>query len=62
MYSSSEGESDHSGSSDPGVTSVAIVAGVLGAIVLLVVTIMTVKKYRSQKKCGRELEHLVALT
>lgn len=62
MYSSSEDESDHSGRPGPGVTSVAILAGVLGAIVLLVVTIMIVKKYRNQKKCGRELEHLVALT
>ena len=60
MYSSSEDESNNSGSSDPGVTSVVIVAGVLGAIILSIVAIMIVKKYRNQKKCGRELQPLVA--
>lgn len=62
MYSSSEDEPKNSGSSDPGVTSVGIVAGVLGAVVLLVVIIVIVRKYHSQKKYGRELEHLVCQT
>ena len=47
---------------DPGATSVAIVAGVLGAIALLVVAVMIVRKYRSQKKNGTELENLVCQT
>lgn len=62
MYSSNEDESNKSGSSDPGVTSIAIVAGVLGAIALLAVTIMIVRKYRNKKKCGRDLEPLVVQT